>query len=60
VKGASKEDLAQWVSLTFKKALTTTSICKGFSTIGIWPLNPNVMAGKIQPSKAFVDNEPQT
>jgi hypothetical protein len=42
--GDCKEDLAQWVSLVFKKALTTTKICKGFLAIGIWPLNPNAMA----------------
>jgi len=45
--GVSKEDLAQWVSLAFKKALTTTNICKGFLTIGIWPLNLDVMASKM-------------
>jgi hypothetical protein len=45
--GVSKEDLAQWVFLTFKKALTTTNICKGFLTIGIWPLNLDAMASKM-------------
>jgi hypothetical protein len=45
--GASKEDLAQWVSLALKKALTTTNLCKGFLAIGIWPFNPNVMASKM-------------
>jgi hypothetical protein len=34
-RGASEEDLAQWVSLGLKKALTTANICKGFSAIGI-------------------------
>jgi hypothetical protein len=29
-RGINKEDLAQWVSLTLKKALTSTNICKGF------------------------------
>jgi len=56
-RGASKEDFAQWVSMAFKKALTTTNICKGFSTIGIWPLNTYVMASKMQPFEAFVDSE---
>jgi hypothetical protein len=59
-RGPSKEDLAQWVSLAFKKALTTTTICKGFSAIGIWPLNPDVMASNMQPFEAFVDNELET
>ncbi len=58
--GASKEDLAQWVPLVFKKALTTTKICKGFLAIGIWPLNPNVMASKMQPFELFVDSELKT
>jgi hypothetical protein len=34
-RGGSKEDLAQWVFLAFKKALTTTEICKGFSATWI-------------------------
>jgi hypothetical protein len=45
------------VSLAFTKALTTTNICKGFSAIGIWPLNTYVMASKMQPFEAFVDSE---
>jgi len=34
-RGANKEDLAQWVFITFLKTLTTINICKGFSTIVI-------------------------
>jgi hypothetical protein len=45
--GVSKEDLAQWVFLALKKALTTTNICKGFLAIGIWPLNLDAMASKM-------------
>jgi hypothetical protein len=48
------------VPLVFKKALTTTKICKGFLAIGIWPLNPNVMASKMQPFELFVDSELKT
>jgi hypothetical protein len=29
-RGGSNEDLAQWVFLAFKKALTTINICKRF------------------------------
>ena len=42
-KGASKEDLAEWVSLGLKKALTVDKIQKGFACTGIWPLNPRAM-----------------
>ncbi len=35
MRDASKKDLAQWVSLTFMKTLTTTNICKGFSNTRI-------------------------
>jgi hypothetical protein len=47
MRDASKKDLAQWVSLTFMKTLTTTNICKGFSSTRILPLNPNAMVGKM-------------
>jgi hypothetical protein len=47
VRDASKEDLAQWVFLTFMKTLTTTNRCKGFSSTKILPLNPNMMVGKM-------------
>ncbi len=46
-RGANKEDLAQWVFLTLKKTLTTTNICKGFSTIVIWALNLDAIASKM-------------
>jgi hypothetical protein len=59
-RGANKEDLAQWVSLTLKKTLTTTTICKGILAIMIWPLNPDVMVNKMQPFKTFMDSELET
>ncbi len=52
-KGAKKEDLAQWVSLAFKKAFMPQNICKFFKRIGIRSLNPNVMASKMNLSKSF-------
>jgi hypothetical protein len=58
--GANKEDLAQWVSLAFENALTTTNICKGFLAIRIWPLNLYVMVSKMQPSEVFVESELET
>ena len=54
-KGAAKEDLAQWVSLALKKAMTPTNIKKGFSATGIWPLNRTAMDDKMGPSKVFVN-----
>jgi len=59
-RGINKEDSAQWVSLTLKKALTLTNTCKVFSTIVIWPLNLDAMASKMQPFKTFVDSELET
>jgi hypothetical protein len=46
-KDAKKEDLAQWVSLAFKKTFMLQSICDYFETTNIRPLNPKVMASKI-------------
>jgi hypothetical protein len=46
-KYVKKEDLAQWVSLAFKKALTLRNVLRGFEMIGIWPLNLNAMVGKM-------------
>jgi hypothetical protein len=31
-----------------------------FLAIGIWPLNSNAMASKMQPFKLFVDSEPKS
>lgn len=52
-KGASKEDLADWVSQGLRKALTTEKIQKGFAAIGIWPLNPNAIDKYMAPSSCF-------
>ncbi len=46
-KDAKKEDLVQWVSLAFKKALTFHNVLNGFEMISIWPLNLNAMVGKM-------------
>jgi hypothetical protein len=47
-KGAKKEDLAQSVSLAFKKAFMPQTI--DFERTSIMPLNPDVMASKMNPS----------
>jgi hypothetical protein len=52
-EGASKDTLAQWVSLSLKKALTKSNIRKGFATIGIWPLNDHAVDTMLAPSKSF-------
>jgi hypothetical protein len=49
-----KEDLSQWVSLAFKKALTPHNIRKGFEMTTTWPLILNAMARKIHLSKSFI------
>ena len=41
-----KEDLANWVSLALKRALTTSNIKAGFRGSGIWPLNFQAMQSK--------------
>lgn len=58
-QGASKEDLAQWVSLGLRKALTPANIIKGFRTTGIWPLNPNAMDKYTGPSQCFETEAPE-
>jgi hypothetical protein len=40
-----------------KKTLNLNNICKGFKATRIWPLNPNVVVNKMQPSVAFVKME---
>ena len=49
----NKEHLAQWASLTLKKALTALNIRAGFKGCGIWLLNYAAMKAKMGPSKAF-------
>ena len=50
---ASKENLANWVSLALKKALTTSNIQNGFRGAGIWPLNLVAMKLKMGPNEVF-------
>lgn len=45
-EGPSKEILAQWVSLSLKKALREGNIKKGFSRTWIWPLNEHAVDNK--------------
>ena len=53
-----KEDLAQWASLAFKKALTKKNIMSGFRATGIWPLNPQALQTRTSPSEGFTaENE---
>ena len=48
-----KEDLAQWASLAFKKALTEKNIMSGFRATGMWPLNPQALQTRTSPSEGF-------
>ena len=48
-----KKDLAQWASLTFKKALTKKNIMSGFRATWIWPLNPQALQIRTGPSEGF-------
>jgi hypothetical protein len=50
---ATKEILADWVSLALKKALSEHNIKKGFMTAGIFPLDKTVVDSKLTPSKNF-------
>lgn len=50
---ARKENLAQWVSLALRRALTVENIQHGFRACGIWPWDGTAMAGKMGPSEVF-------
>ena len=52
-KKCEKEDLAQWASLAFKKALTKKNIGSGFRITGIWSLNPLAMQHRTGPNEPF-------
>jgi hypothetical protein len=52
-EAASKDTLAQWVSLSLKKALSESNIKKGFATIGIWPLNEHAVDTMLALSDSF-------
>jgi hypothetical protein len=58
-KSATKEVLAQWISLALRKATTSANIQKGLRAIGIWPLEPTAMATKMAPSECFSRSRPQ-
>jgi hypothetical protein len=50
---ASKDTLAQWVSLSLKKALTESNIKNGFSATSIFPLDEHVVDSMLAPSDSF-------
>jgi hypothetical protein len=52
---ASKDTLAQWVSLALRKALSPSNIKKGFSATCIFPLDFNALNEHFLPSHAFKD-----
>ena len=54
-EAASKDTLAQWVSLALRKALSPSNIKEGFSAIGIFPLDFNALNEHFLPSQAFKD-----
>ena len=49
-----KENLAIWISLALKKALTKSNIKARFRGSSMWPLNLEAMQGKMGPSKTFL------
>lgn len=50
---ASKDILAQWVSLGLNKALSESNIRSGFRATGIWPFNRHAIDSQMTPSTAF-------
>jgi hypothetical protein len=50
---ASKDTLAQWVSLSFRKALTKSNIKAGFPSTGIWPFNAQAVDTMLAPSEIY-------
>lgn len=52
-KSAEKEDLAQWVSLAWKRTLTHDNIKVGFLATWIWPFNLHAMDFRLRPSLSF-------
>ena len=54
-KGATKEDLAQWVSLALKKVMTPANIQKRFIVTGIWLLNWTALNDKMGLIEVFID-----
>ena len=56
-KKATKQHLAQWVSLDLIKALTPKNIKSRFRTAGIYPLNKEAMVTKMGAHENFQHNE---
>ena len=52
-KKIGKKELAQWISLAFKKALTIQNIQSNFGTSGIQPLSREAMIRKVEASEIF-------
>ena len=50
---ANKETLAQWVSLSLKKALTETNIKNGFRAAGIYPIDRQVVDHFLEPATTY-------
>lgn len=50
---ANKETLAQWVSLSLRKALTESNIRGGFRGAGIYPLNFHAVDSYLVPSETY-------
>ena len=50
-----ERNIAQWMSLALKKALTSSNIKNGFKACGIWPLNFDAMEGKMGPAQVFTE-----
>lgn len=57
---ATKVLLAQWVSLSLKRALTVDNITRGFEGTGIYPLNPAAMESKMDCSERFEQEDTRT
>ena len=58
-EAASKDTLAQWVSLGLRRALNPNNIKKGFSATGILPLNFNAVQEHMRPSQTYRYTEVQ-
>ena len=56
-RGATKQVLAQWVSLALQKALSPSNIQAGFRATGIWPFNPSAVDKHMAPSLQFTCNQ---
>lgn len=48
-RGASREDLAHWVSISLRRVLATANILVGFKVSGIWSFDDTKLEGKVVP-----------